>query len=82
MRGRKIFGDLVPYGEPWRVGANEATTFVINADVNVGGKAVPAGSYTLFALPTAGAWSLIVSKQTGECEFRIRETNTISRARP
>jgi hypothetical protein len=66
MRGRKIFGDLVPYGEPWRVGANEATTFVINADVNVGGKAVPAGSYTLFALPTADAWSLIVSKQTGE----------------
>jgi Protein of unknown function (DUF2911) len=66
MRGRKIFGELVPYGEPWRAGANEATTFVINADVNLGGKPVPAGSYTLFVLPTQDAWTLIVSKQTGE----------------
>ncbi len=66
MRGRKIFGDLVPYGQPWRAGANEATTFVINTDVNVGGKAVPAGSYTLFTLPNADNWMLIVSKQTGE----------------
>ena len=38
MRGRKIFGGLVPFGEPWRAGANEATTFVIDADMNVGGK--------------------------------------------
>jgi hypothetical protein len=66
MRGRKIFGGLVPFGEPWRAGANEATTFVIDADLNVGGKTVPAGSYTLFALPTANAWTLIISKQTGE----------------
>src|SRR5580658_6098195 len=66
MRGRKIFGDLVPYGEPWRAGANEATTFVIKTDANVGEKAVPAGSYTLFTLPKADNWLLIVSKQTGE----------------
>jgi hypothetical protein len=66
MKGRKIFGDLVPFGEPWRAGANEATTFVIDADMNVGGKVVPAGAYTLFALPTANAWTLIISKQTGE----------------
>lgn len=66
MRGRKIFGDLVPYGEPWRAGANEATTFVIDADVNVGGRMVPKGSYTLFALPNPDAWTLIISKQTGE----------------
>jgi Protein of unknown function (DUF2911) len=66
MRGRKIFGDLVPYGEPWRAGANEATTFVIDAGMNVGGKAVPAGSYTLFALPKPDSWTLIISKQTGE----------------
>src|SRR5271170_4030488 len=66
MRGRKIFGGLVPYGEPWRAGANDATTFVIDADMNVGGKAVPAGSYTIFTLPTADAWTLIISKQTGE----------------
>ena len=66
MRGRKIFGGLVPYGEVWRAGANEATTFVIGADVNVAGKAVPAGSYTLFTLPKQDGWTLIISKDTGE----------------
>jgi hypothetical protein len=66
MRGRKIFGDLVPYGEVWRVGANEATTFVLDTNVTVGGKNVPAGSYTLFAIPNADSWTLIVSKQTRE----------------
>ena len=65
-RGRKIFGDLVVYGEVWRVGANEATTFVIDGNMNVGGKAVPPGSYTLFAIPKADSWTLIISKQTGE----------------
>jgi len=66
MRGRKIFGGLVPYGEPWRAGANEATTFVISTNVTVGGKDVPAGSYTLFTLPNPDSWLLIISKQTGE----------------
>lgn len=66
MRGRKIFGDLVVYGEVWRAGANDATTFVIDTNVNVGGKAVPAGSYTLFAIPKPDSWTLIISKQTGE----------------
>ena len=66
MRGRKIFGGLVPYGEVWRAGANEATSFVIDADVNVGGKTVPHGSYTLFALPNPESWTVIISKQTGE----------------
>jgi Protein of unknown function (DUF2911) len=66
MRGRKIYGGLVPYGEVWRVGANEATTFVIDTDVQVSGKAVPAGSYTLFALPNPDSWQLIINKTTGE----------------
>jgi len=66
MRGRKIYGGLVPYGEVWRTGANEATTFVTSADVVVGGKTVPAGSYTLFTVPTADKWTLIVNKTTGE----------------
>jgi Protein of unknown function (DUF2911) len=66
MRGRKIFGGLVPYGEPWRVGANEATTFVIDGDVNLGGKLVPRASYTLFAIPNPSSWTLILSKETGE----------------
>jgi hypothetical protein len=66
MRGRKIFGDLIPFGEVWRVGADDATSFVPNADVIVGGKSVPAGKYTLFTLPTPTKWTLIISKQTGE----------------
>ncbi|HEY6128837.1 MAG TPA: DUF2911 domain-containing protein [Candidatus Acidoferrum sp.] len=66
VKGRKIFGAIVPYGEPWRTGANEATTFVTTADVTVGGKHVPAGKYTLFTIPNKDKWVLIVSKKTGE----------------
>jgi hypothetical protein len=66
MRGRVVYGGLVPFGEPWRAGANEATTFVADVELVVGGKDVPAGSYTLFAVPAKDAWTLIVSKQTGE----------------
>ncbi len=66
MKGRKIYGGLVPYDKVWRAGANEATTFVTAADVTVGGKDVPAGSYTIFAIPNADKWTLIISKTTGE----------------
>jgi hypothetical protein len=65
-KGRKIYGGLVPFGEVWRTGANEATTFVTSSDVTVGGKAVPAGSYTIFTVPTADKWALIINKKTGE----------------
>jgi Protein of unknown function (DUF2911) len=65
-KGRKIFGGIVPYGEVWRAGANEATTFVTSTDVMVGGTHVPAGSYTLFAVPNKDKWSLVISKKTGE----------------
>jgi hypothetical protein len=66
MKGRKIYGDLVPFGQVWRTGANDATTFVPSADVVVGGKTVPAGSYTLFTVPDANGWKLIINKTTGE----------------
>src|SRR6202046_5618779 len=66
MKGRKIFGGLVPYGEVWRTGANEATAFVTSGDVVVGGKPVPAGNYTIFTVPTAEKWTLIINKKTGE----------------
>jgi Protein of unknown function (DUF2911) len=70
-KGRKIFGEasekaLVPYGEVWRTGANDATTFVTDTNLMVGGKAVPAGSYTIFTVPKADAWWLVISKKTGE----------------
>ena len=66
LKGRKMVGGQDPYGKVWRNGANEATTFVTSSDVVVGGKTVPAGSYTLFVLPTAEKWTLIINKKTGE----------------
>ncbi len=66
MKGRKIYGELVPFGQVWRTGANEATTFVTSADLVVGGKTVPAGSYTIFTVPSADKWTLIINKKTGE----------------
>ena len=65
-KGRKIFGGLVPYGQVWRAGANEATSFVTSSDITVGGKAVPAGNYTIFAIPGEDKWTLVISKKTGE----------------
>jgi len=66
MRGRKIYGELVPLGKVWRTGANEATTFVTSTDAVVGGKTVSAGSYTIFTVPNADKWTLIINKKTGE----------------
>jgi hypothetical protein len=65
-KGRKIYGGLVPYGQVWRAGANEATTLVTQANLSIGGKDVPAGSYTLFTIPNPDKWTLIISKKTGE----------------
>lgn len=65
-KGRQIFGGLVPYNEVWRTGANEATTFVTTANLNVEGKDVPAGSYTIFTVPAQDKWTLIINKKTGE----------------
>jgi len=65
-KGRKIYGGLVPYGEVWRTGANEATTFVTSANLTIDGKEVPAGNYTIFTIPNQDKWTLIISKKTGE----------------
>jgi hypothetical protein len=67
MKGRKILGELVPYGKVWRAGANEATTFVVSKPVRVGNLDVPPGGYTMFVIPEQGKpWTLIISKKTGE----------------
>ena len=66
MRGRKIMGGLVPYGEVWRTGANPATSLTTATALKIGTADVPAGSYTLYTLPTASAWMLIINKQTGQ----------------
>ncbi len=58
-KGREIFGGLVPYGEVWRTGANEATTFATNVDLRIDGKELPAGRYTLWTIPGPDAWTVI-----------------------
>ena len=62
VRGRKIFGGLVPYNHVWILGANQATTFDTTASLTAGGKDVPAGNYTLFAIPNLKSWTLIINK--------------------
>jgi hypothetical protein len=66
VRGRKIVGGLVPYNKVWRTGANEATRFTTEADLEVGGMVIPKGSYTLFTLPSKSQWKMIINKQTGQ----------------
>lgn len=63
VKGRKIFGDLVPFGKVWRTGANNATTITFGDDVMIGGKKVPAGKYGLLTIPGQTEWTFIISKQ-------------------
>lgn len=62
-KDREIFGGLVPYGEVWRTGANEATTFTSNKDFNFGGTAVKAGTYTLWTVPGPDNWTVILNEK-------------------
>lgn len=62
MRGRKIFGDLVPFGKVWRTGANSATKIVFNEDVSLNGHALKAGSYALYTVPGEKEWKVIINK--------------------
>jgi hypothetical protein len=66
VRGRQIFGALVPYDKVWRLGANKATHLTTEGNLTIGSLAVPAGTYTLYAWPTSGGMKLIVNKQTGQ----------------
>src|SRR5688500_6849368 len=66
VKGRKIFGDMHPYGEVWRAGANEATLFETDKDIKVEGKTLPAGKYSLHAIPGEKEWTIIFNKQTGQ----------------
>lgn len=62
VKGRKIFGELVPFGKVWRAGANSATKITFEQSVTVGGKVVPAGSYGMFVVPTDKEWKIILNK--------------------
>jgi hypothetical protein len=66
MRGRKIMGGLVPYGQVWRTGANPATTLITSVPLKFGDLLVPAGTHTIYSLPSAETWLLIINNQTGQ----------------
>ncbi len=62
VKGRKIWGELVPFGKVWRTGANDATTFEIDADVKIEGQALAKGKYALFTIPEENEWTIIFNK--------------------
>lgn len=77
--GRTIFGGLVPYDKVWRTGANAATTLKTTGDLMIGDLKVPAGTYTLYSLPSQSGWKLIVSKQTGQWGTEYNEGKDLGR---
>lgn len=79
MRGRKVMGGLVPYGEVWRTGANQATTLITKTNLKIGTLSVPAGTYTIFTLPNPDQWLLIVNKKTGEWGIPYPEGSDLGR---
>lgn len=73
MKGRKVFGDLVPFGKVWRTGANQATTLTFGDDVTIGGTKIKAGKYGLVSIPDKNSWTLIITKQldvTGPAAYK------------
>jgi len=66
VKGRKIFGEKLPYGKLWRAGANEATIFQTDNDIMVGGKKLPAGKYSFFATPGENEWTIFFNAETGQ----------------
>ena len=78
LRGRKM-ETLAPNGKVWRTGANEATALTTEIDLNIGGVKVPAGSYTLYTLPSADTWKLIINKQTGQWGTEYHEDQDLAR---
>src|SRR5215469_495948 len=81
MRGRKVMGSLVPYGTVWCAGANDATSLETEADLDINGMKVPKGSYTLWTLPNANEWLLIVNKQTGQWHTEYRDRYDLGRVK-
>ncbi|MFT5617695.1 MAG: hypothetical protein ACI85I_000920 [Arenicella sp.] len=65
-RGREVWGKLVPYNKIWRTGANEATTFEIEKDVEIDGKLLKAGKYALFTIPDANEWTIIFNSNPNQ----------------
>ncbi|MFW5973145.1 MAG: DUF2911 domain-containing protein [Bacteroidota bacterium] len=66
MRGRTIFGGLVPFGEVWRTGANEATELTVSQPILFGGERIEAGTYSLFTIPGPESWTVVLNSRLGQ----------------
>ncbi|AKP53002.1 DUF2911 domain-containing protein [Cyclobacterium amurskyense] len=74
VKGRTIFGGLIPLGEVWRAGANEATIFETSKDIEIEGKKLPAGKYSFFIIPGENSSTFIFNKQTGQWGTKYDES--------
>ncbi len=85
VKGRKIFGELLPYGEIWRTGANQATQITFSTPVKLNGTALEAGTYELFSIPSADEWTVIVHKpmsQWGSYAYDAKNDVTRLKVKP
>ena len=81
MRGRAVFGGIVPWGQVWRTGANEATQLATDRDLDIGGTHVPAGTYSLWTIPSPDGWTLIINKQHGQWGTEYDATRDLAHVR-
>jgi hypothetical protein len=85
VKGRVIWGDLVPYGKPWRTGANEATTFTTTDEITFGGKKLPAGTYALVTVPGTNEWQVALNSEKdlwGAFEYKTEKDVLQVRVKP
>jgi len=85
VKGRKIWGELVPYDKVWRTGANEATTFETSTEIKVDGQTLPAGKYSLFTIPSEKEWTVIfnkTAKQWGAFKYEEKEDQLRIKVKP
>ncbi len=76
VKGRKIWGGLVPYDQVWRAGANEATLFTTDKDIMIEGKSLPAGKYSIYAIPGESEWVWIFNSETGQWGVKSDESTS------
>jgi hypothetical protein len=81
IKGRQIFGDLVPYGKVWRTGANSATRIKFSDDVTIGGQAVKAGEYAIYTIPGENEWQVIINKGSENWGTEYKEEDDILRVK-
>jgi hypothetical protein len=79
--GRKVMGGLVPYGQVWCTGANWATKITTEADLEIGGLKVPKGSYSIWTVPDAKEWTLIINSETGQFHLNYDQSRDFGRTR-